>query len=105
MHQLPYRHGTLAVTGRPAEKDSTLAALMCSSLEQGDSPPAFHPHVPKSLAERRFQVFQGIVDVRENALAIVKVHERLRDPRASQIALDDGGAEHARAGCQEGRDV
>src|SRR5262245_33766792 len=69
---------------------STLAPLTGPRFEQGNRSPAFNSYIAESLAQRRIEVFQSIVDVREDALAVVKIHHGLGDPRAPQFALHDG---------------
>ena len=53
----------------------------------------------RSLFERGLERFARVARVREDALLVVEVHEPLRRPRR-RIALEDRGAEHARAGRQ-----
>jgi hypothetical protein len=90
------------------ELNRTLTVLHGSigpSLEQCDRPLAVDPYVPKSLSECRLKVLHSIAGVREDAFAVVKVHEGLCRPRTWQAALHDCGPEYAGVWRQEDRYV
>ena len=65
-----------------------------TGLEPCDRPLDADLHAAKPLPNRGVELLDGILGVREHALAVVKVHERLGRPRARHVSLHDGRTKH-----------